>query len=520
MPSRTVAVIAAALLSGGALVEAVQPSTEVAALRGPYIFNAVFDSLRRYGTAIHSNGMSLYLATVPEGVFFHHGSGKNATPPSFDWLAYEIEHAEIFARKNFGSPGSHGDRPDDDDYRHGMTGDASGLTEPASPPYHRFASRIIGQGQSDQIALEADSESSVDEEETHGWLHVYRTTRPLQFLYIDGMSGDKGSDGVIDTQDFILRAKAGMPDPARRPKPTPGPKPPGAPPGPSGEFPRAEEMCALCAEWKLQGVIRIESVGAEVIKCDFFDGLEEVQSLQRSDNAKRPSFPGGFPRGFGDGFNPEYGFRDIGGHRTIIDYQSMVSAYFFPVNLTNPDSERASFPRLISASNDELLAIKTYLADVVETRRGAALAPYTWKDVVDLVVRRYALPLTALANSSSESVNATRDFSDTVQRLLNVIIDYSVTDAAQREAEALERCAKFYVRTKEPLATEVDRLISAGIEAVNAKICATLFDALHTVAGKDTTDGALAVETAKASIKSLILYLDWSVFERDYENAA
>ncbi|CAK7226464.1 hypothetical protein SCUCBS95973_006208 [Sporothrix curviconia] len=532
MPSQALIALAT-VLTGASLVQAVQPSTEVAAQRGPYIFNAVFDSLRKYGSTVHPNGMSLYLATVPEGVFFHHGNGQNATPTALDWLAYEIEHAEIFARTKFGAPGGGpGGGPGDGGHRSGMMGEMGGA------PHHHHGAPIAGKDRSDQIALGSSGGVNDDEEEGHGWLHIYRTTRPLQFLYIDGMSGNKGSDGVIDTQDYLLRAEADRPDPTSRPHPTQGPRQPVQPPGPAGEFARAKDLCELCAEWKLQGVIRTEGAGTEIIKCDFFDGLEEVQSLQRSDNAKRggpgggpggrpgrggpggsgpgggpggrrPGGPGGPPRGFSGPFNPENSFRDVGAHRTVLDYQSMVSAFFFPVNLTNPDDKRASFPRLISASNDELVAIKTYLADVVEARRAATLAPYNWRDVADLVVRRYAPRLTALANSSSES-----DFSDAVLSMLYVFIDYSVTDAAKREAEALDRCTQFYVRTQQPLATEADKLIYAGFEAVNAKICGTLFGALHTVSDKDSTDRASAVEAAKESIKALIAYLDWSVFEK------
>jgi hypothetical protein len=73
-------------------------SVETAALRGPHIFNAVNDSLRKLGTSVYYNGMSLYFATVPEDVLFHHGNRRNATPKMLRWLAYEIEHAEIFAR--------------------------------------------------------------------------------------------------------------------------------------------------------------------------------------------------------------------------------------------------------------------------------------------------------------------------------------------------------------------------------------------------------------------------------------
>ncbi|CAK7200908.1 hypothetical protein SEUCBS139899_003608 [Sporothrix eucalyptigena] len=518
MPSQALLALAAAL-SSISLVQAVQPSTEVAAQRGPYIFNSVFDSLRKYGSTIHPNGMSLYLAMVPEGVFFHHGNGKNATPTALDWLAYEIEHAEMFARNKMGPPGGGG------------------------PSGHRMMITLGG---------EDATTKDEDEEEGHGWLHIYRTTRPLQFLYIDGMSGDKGDSGVIDTQDYLLRAEVNQPDPTARPQPTQGPgKQPGSPPGPAGEFARAKDLCELCAEWKLQGVIRTEGAGTEIIKCDFFDGLEEVQSLQRSDSAgrggpggggpgggpdgrpghggpgggfpggpggRRPGGPGGPPRGFNGPFNPENGFRDVGAHRTVLDYQSMVSAFFFPVNLTNPDDERASFPRLISASNDELVAIKAYLADVVEARRSAPVAPYNWRDVADLVVRRYAPRLTTLANASTESTTAAEDFSSNLLSVLHVFIDFSVEDVVQREAEARDRCAKFYVRTQKPLATETDKLIYAGFEAVNAKICDVLFDAYSTVSDaiKAGSDGVSAVDSAKDSVKELITYLDWSVFERKF----
>ncbi|CAK7228321.1 hypothetical protein SEUCBS140593_006875 [Sporothrix eucalyptigena] len=630
MPSQALLALAAAL-SSISLVQAVQPSTEVAAQRGPYIFNSVFDSLRKYGSTIHPNGMSLYLAMVPEGVFFHHGNGKNATPTALDWLAYEIEHAEMFARNKMGPPGGGGPSghrmmvemggplppppggtpppgppppgppphgaprgppppgppppgspPPPGPPPHGAPPPPPGPPPPgppppgppppgppppgppphgppppgfSPPPHHPHGEPPILDSEHDgQITLGGEDATTKDEdeEEGHGWLHIYRTTRPLQFLYIDGMSGDKGDSGVIDTQDYLLRAEVNQPDPTARPQPTQGPgKQPGSPPGPAGEFARAKDLCELCAEWKLQGVIRTEGAGTEIIKCDFFDGLEEVQSLQRSDSAgrggpggggpgggpdgrpghggpgggfpggpggRRPGGPGGPPRGFNGPFNPENGFRDVGAHRTVLDYQSMVSAFFFPVNLTNPDDERASFPRLISASNDELVAIKAYLADVVEARRSAPVAPYNWRDVADLVVRRYAPRLTTLANASTESTTAAEDFSSNLLSVLHVFIDFSVEDVVQREAEARDRCAKFYVRTQKPLATETDKLIYAGFEAVNAKICDVLFDAYSTVSDaiKAGSDGVSAVDSAKDSVKELITYLDWSVFERKF----
>ena len=549
MPSQalTLAVlVAAATVSANSVSAAIAPeiasfgpSTEVAASRGNQIFNSVFDSLRKYGSTVHPNGMSIYLATMPQGVLLHHGNGRNATPTSLDWLAYEIEHAEMFARTKFGR-GPGGGPPHDSPHNgphdgpHGPLPPHKSAALLPTPPSHEM---VLSGESASQVAL---GDEKTTEKEGHGWLHIYRTSRPLQFLYIDGMSGDKGSDGVIDTQDYLLRSatpeQAAIKAKAKAAKtktaaPTTSPKPP----GPPGESARAEDLCELCAEWGLQGVIRTEGPGTEIIKCDFFDGLEEVQSLQRpkSSGGGFPGGPGGghdrrpgggFPGGPGGGyrgprpggpggpphmpsgpFDVENGFRDVGGHRTVLDYASMVSAFFFPVNLTNPEAGRAAFPRLTSASNDELVAIKSYLHNVVEARRNAPPAAYSWRDVADLIVRRYQPYLVSLANSTAAS------FEGEVQSALNVFTDYSVMDAAQRDTEGRARCTAFYLQTKTPLETETDELLYAAFEGVTGKICNVLYDAANTVAGsKDET----VVASARGSIKNLIAYLDWSVLER------
>ncbi len=526
-PAVLVLAVAAAAASDGS--NAVQPSTHAAAQRGAGVFNAVFDSLRKYGTTVHPNGMSLYLATVAAGVLLHHGNGRNATPTTLDWLAYEIEHAEIFARSRMGHPGG----------------------EP--PAVVRGPQVVLADGGGDDGTGTG-----------HGWLHTYRTTRPLQFLYIDGMSGDKSDDGVIDTQDLILRASpAGniaqktVPTTARE---TSTPRPP----GPPGEFVRAADICELCAQWHLQGVIRTEGAGTEIIKCDFFDGLEQVQSLRQPNNADRwpgspgggPGAPGGRPGapgypgerpsdpgapgrpGGGPGrpsgpnsrhgrttgpVNFEDGFRDVGAHRTLIDYGSMVSAYFFPVNLTNPDAARAAYPRLVGAAPAELRAIKAYLAEVVAARRGLTPAPdaagASWRDLADLVVRRYAPRLTLLANASSTSTStstaaaAADDMARNLRATLNVFVDDAVEDVHQREAEARARCATFYLPVA-ATAHSADPFLYAAFKAVNAAICNALFDALDTVADVPAAESRSAVDAAKASLQRLMEYLDWSVFEQ------
>lgn len=64
-------------------------------------------------------------------------------------------------------------------------------------------------------------------------------------------------------------------------------------------------------------------------------------------------------------------------NRTILDYLSMVSAFFFLVNLTNPDSNYADLPRLTGTTEDEILAIREYLATVLDARIASPLEPFT-----------------------------------------------------------------------------------------------------------------------------------------------
>lgn len=247
------------------------PSERSAYHRGAQIFNTVYDSLRKWGAVVHPNGMSLFLATIPEGVLLHHGNDRNETPTELQWLAYEIEHAEMFARSRRGGPPG-GGRPGG-----GPPGDGN--------------EHLKRRGRAQVPLLDGD-EPVADE---RGWLHTYRTTRALQFLYIDGMSGDKDNTGVLDTQDLLLRGvRSGVP--SWPPSPKGGAHRAG---GPAGERERALDLCDMTIGWGLQGVIRTEFAGSEVIMCDFSDGLEEVQSVQRSGAGgnRPPGGPGGFPGG-------------------------------------------------------------------------------------------------------------------------------------------------------------------------------------------------------------------------------
>ncbi|KAJ9620130.1 hypothetical protein H2203_007895 [Taxawa tesnikishii (nom. ined.)] len=82
-----------------------------------HIFNAIHSSMRQWGSSLNHNGMSAFLATVPEGVQLYHGTSNSEPVEGMEWLAFEPEHALLFARPRGPPPGreppGHGSGPDD-----------------------------------------------------------------------------------------------------------------------------------------------------------------------------------------------------------------------------------------------------------------------------------------------------------------------------------------------------------------------------------------------------------------------
>lgn len=77
-----------------------------------HIFNSIHDSMRQFGSSLNHNGMGVFIATVPEGTEFYHGTSSQYRINGTEWLAFEPEHAMIFARsRNPGGPGGPGRRP-------------------------------------------------------------------------------------------------------------------------------------------------------------------------------------------------------------------------------------------------------------------------------------------------------------------------------------------------------------------------------------------------------------------------
>ncbi|KAJ8128086.1 hypothetical protein O1611_g5550 [Lasiodiplodia mahajangana] len=330
----------------------------------------------------------------------------------------------------------------------------------------------------------------------------------MRYIYVDGMGGGKTSMGTLDSQDLILRGKKFDDDRERahwvrvQEDEEPPSKPPSAG-GPMDERERAADLCDLAQAWGLDGIIRMEA-GFEIIQCDFSNGLEQVQALQRPDS--NASGPGRMRLG---GLEQLRGlaerYQGIGSSRTIIDYSSMVSAYFFPVNLTNPDPKRQDLPRLSSAEDDGLAGIKDYVGKMVSEREEQPLRTIDWQDVTDMIVGRYADRLKYMA----EGVHTLELMTDEVNFLTTVFIDNREGDNVD---EAIERCTLFYLRSVSPV-TEPDVLIKAALETTTQRICQVLFQ-VRQILVEDPMPDQKCLDDAVSAVRGLMEYLNWTRFKR------
>jgi hypothetical protein len=401
------------------------PSIETANANANSIFNAIHSSMRQWGSSVQHNGMSIFPARIPEGTLLYHGWPDNK-PPGFpegglDWLAFEIEHAEFFAQ--------------------GMQRD-DGHFEP-------------------------------------GYLHVYQTNRPLELLYIDGMSAGKSPLGTLDTQDILLlnTTREVLDDS------------------------RATELCKMALGWKIDGFIRME-VGFEVIKCNkFMDGFDLV-SIK-----KRPSLYD--PEGYSTFFELiraiSARYDGIDAARVTLDYSSMVSAYFYLPELSYPDTSISVFPRLTSFTSEQLARIKDDIAATLSQPR--TYDSVNWQGVTDMVISRYSLRLQNLAENPSPEVQLS-----IVNDLLNIYIDYEPFSIDS----AINECTTHYLLPAQ-LSTEQDNLIYAAFKTVLSRICTTLFDIRGQLLDKeDKSHKIKTVEntsTPATLIEELIPWLDWTTWK-------
>ncbi|PNP86155.1 hypothetical protein FNYG_00383 [Fusarium nygamai] len=496
--------------------ERIQPEHEYAKERAYMVFNAIHSAGREWGSALYHNGFSYFPATVPEGTLFYHGSRQNVTPTGPEWLAFDIEHAENFARSfKYRPGGKHPGAPPGPpppgkkkpDVDQGQTGEEEDRQE-----LRRRSEDIKTGNGDDPLDKVADTKGDDNPGVVRGYLHTYQTNRDLKVLVIDGMSAGKTDMGTLDSQDLVLRENN-----TNR--------------GSFDEWNRAHDLCKLASEWGIDGFVRIEA-GIEIIHCDFADSLDLV-SMMRTEVMDRIMGKSGlatfqFVRAIGERYD------GVGANRLRIDFSSMVSGLFFPINISSTVVGRPDLWRLGSATLEELKDVKAYLADVLRQPRRFIV---DWQSVADLVIARYSKRLALMVHEPLQS----HYFVDEVEAATLTWYDAppspddkSMIDQREvnRTADAIEQCRLHYLqpalKARQQWRFE-DELIYTSLDTVLGTICQTFFsvrNALLEASGSELDDYRIrldnendsemekAISNGRAVIRALMGDLGWSTWKK------
>ncbi|PHH55089.1 hypothetical protein CFIMG_002740RA [Ceratocystis fimbriata CBS 114723] len=474
------------------------------------IFNTVLAGMRQWDSSVHHNGMAFVPAQVPEGTLLYHGGISAEVPDTLEWLAFEIEHAQNFARSFRG----------DWKPRFPPPGTKPGKKPPAGPG--------VGPIKPPHSGAPKGGHRPDDTTGHRGYLHTYRATRPLKMLYLDGMAAAKAMFGPLDQQDLILATKP-------------------IEPGYSSEFERATQICDLFSPIGVDGIIRMEA-GFEIIHCNFSSGLEQL-------SATRQPYPDTEPW-----FGPVSTFQwlravarrydGIGAHRVQLSWSGAVAGWWYPFNTSSLDPAFASLPRFEQASPKMRAAIR---ADVVQamSQDWPPAASVDWQGVVDMVAGRFSRRLEALAAADADPQLFVTQVMETAAPYFNTPLqDDEKKGQAENELSksspeetAVDRCVDSFFYPVVPLIpkfTTADNLIYVALTNVTREICTAMFDArsiLLTAAPKTAAhldqrpppggrpedekpplNHVLipAVPKAQPIIQALVKKLDWAEWKRCY----
>lgn len=345
-------------------------------LRNPnHIFNAIHSSGRQRGSSLNRNGMSFFLATVPEGVQFYHGTRLDKPVAGMGTLFFEPEDAMILARSISGRGRlSEHSLTEATTLQNGNSrcnegcGPSGRSNEPVGSP-----SNLLWHGvQHEQIHHENlptnfwhwiqkplskwsvivghddEDNDDVSDERKAGYLHTYRTVHPLNLLYIDGMPAAETQQGTLDSQDAILLNA----DIAKFDR--------------LSEDERSQGLCNLShTEWqgRVDGFLRM-GTGFEIVLCKFDKHLETVRitALDKSDRkGGRPSTFRYFDSYRKNEEKEANSFNDIRDGQVTIHYDSFVTAYSHDLDLFHG----AQLPRLLNVPKHTLRALHDEVTDLV-----------------------------------------------------------------------------------------------------------------------------------------------------------
>lgn len=456
-----------------------------------HLFNAIHSSARQWGSSINHNGMSVFLATVPAGTQLYHGTSSADSVRGLEWLAYEPEHALIFARPTYRPPG-HGGR-DTSEEIDGFS--ENGATEfSAGPDAEQSKAQLHHKIEIQQALSEETHARRFGVEERHpldpitsqsnasvGYLHTYAPRHDLHLLYVDGLSAGKTSNGTLDSQDMLILNFTTNPD------------------GPfAGEVKRARGMCEFAStlwEGKIDGIMRMEG-GFEIILCDFEKHVERTDLVAIKPHNYFTGMLGDWA--YMRAITARYG--GIGGGRVTLDYDNFVSMFAYThINHLFENDVQSDYPmpRLQNVDRAELARVRMDITDMILQKDwDVHMSLKNWRTGADVVVARYSEPLQYLHTDKQIRMDQ-EAFEDYLANLLRPFIDYT-NRSSTRE---VRRCVAQIVPTHSGAS-----LAHRTVHTIAYHICDTLLAALSAISS-DTPDRSIHL------IDALVEYLRWTTWK-------
>ncbi|KNG52631.1 hypothetical protein TW65_00051 [Stemphylium lycopersici] len=510
-----------------------------------HVFNAIHSSMRQWGSSLNHNGMSFFLATVPPGTQLYHGTSKAEEIEGMEWLAFEPEHALIFARPHRGPPpgdghglpmgekmGKHYPRP------HHTNGNEEDVPDrrllplssdesvppphhphgppPPPPPLHHegpppHESPALGHS-SDPFTphrrsayppheRRANSQQPLhsqgpERNNEHGYLHTYVPKHPLRLLYLDGLSAGKTPNGTLDTQDMLLLNITES-----------GPM--------GGEYKRAQGMCNMSStlwEGKIDGILRMEA-GFEIILCDFQEHLERTDVVAVA-TEERHGGPPGWPGSWQYLKALTSRYNGIGGGRVSLDLEDFISVFAYPDIhglFDNDVQSDYAMPRLQKVKEADRLRVKDDITDMILRKDWAEeKQSQDWQALVDMVVARYSEPLHYL-----HSAQEIREDKDALTAYLKTLLRPFIDDTSRNAKLETQRCIAQFIPTLPTTPQSAAPLAHLALYSVTHSICDTLLTALS-IASSPTSHASFTSVYASHAVElvdELVKHLQWTTWK-------
>lgn len=441
-----------------------------------------------------------------------------------EWLAFEAEHAMMFARgmnppppREWRETDHWGMGEDDSEREMGSGVEGSGLAEQWERGTHdgQYAIGAIngdetrslslsghvelrrhGDKQNTQTSEDADVEGI---EDLVLYLHRYRSLRDLNLLYIDGMSAGKTYKGTLDSQDYILLSNTLNNS------------------GPFfDELERGTRLCNLTRTvWagKIDGFIRMEC-GFEILLCQFEGnvGLDRLQRVRPKWIRQNQTMEEWVRMSAEASFRMYEAVSDrfwsLGGNRVKVEFDNFVTA-FSRERLTlfeRMEPTQEFYPRLRNVSQSDLQSLKDEVTQMIEDP--VMSNGIDWQSVSDMYVQRYAGPLQALLLPDLQMGS----FRLQLQSLLRVFTSDYLDN--EQVGEVIERCTDQFL----PHGWN-ESLAGRAVQNVGSRICGVLVNSLFNTTtteinyeGDSMSIGGDKYDMVRQEIQKLVSWLDWPIW--------